>query len=108
PHDRFDIVSPSVDSAFRPDLPLAELERVRKKYAIDGPYLLYVGLLQPRKNLVRLARAFARLKDCGLGHKLVIAGRKAWLYDEFLAAINDLGLDDRLLFTGYVPAEDLP
>jgi glycosyltransferase involved in cell wall biosynthesis len=71
-------------------------------------YLLYLGLLQPRKNLARLARAFAPLREQGHDHKLVIVGKRAWLYDEMLAEIETLGLDDRIHFTGYVDQEDIP
>lgn len=108
PVDRFDVVSPAADAIFHtgldPDLQSAALARLN----LDGPYVLYVGLLQPRKNLVRLAQAYARLRKQGLEHKLVIVGRRAWLYDELLTAIDALKLGDRLIFTDYVPRSDLP
>ncbi len=106
--DRFDLVQPPADPAFRP-VPGAEAkQRVGERYGIDGPFVLYMGLLQPRKNLVRLARAFARLEDAGLDHRLVIAGKRAWLYGDMLREIEELGLGDRLVFTDYVEPEDLP
>ncbi len=108
PVDRFDVVSPAVDAIFQPNLDPAAQAGVLERLGLDGPYLLYVGLLQPRKNLVRLAEAFARLRHHGLDHKLVIVGRRAWLYDELLAAIDGLKLGDRLIFTDYMPGQDLP
>ena len=108
PLDRFDVVQPCADPAFRPVTCGTALAALREKYTLPEHYVLYVGLLQPRKNLDRLAQAFARLRDRGLEHKLVIVGKRAWLYREMLAHIDALGLEDRLVFTGYVDRADLP
>ncbi|MBP8130934.1 MAG: glycosyltransferase family 4 protein [Candidatus Hydrogenedentes bacterium] len=108
PEDRFDLVQPPVDMAFRPAADPELLDRVRRKYRLPARFVLYVGLIQPRKNLVRLAQAFARLQRHGLDHALVITGKRAWLYQEAVDAIARLDLQDRLIFTDYVPREDLP
>jgi glycosyltransferase involved in cell wall biosynthesis len=91
------------------------LAAVRNRYGLQGPYLLYVGTLHPRKNLVRLVQAFARLpallSAAGRptpGLQLVLAGRKGWLYDDIFAQVRRLDLEDRVILTGYVPDEDLP
>ena len=81
---------------------------MREKYDIPKDFVLYVGALQPRKNLVRLATAFSRLKARGLPHALVLAGKRAWLAADMLAAIEALELGERLRYTGYVAREDLP
>lgn len=106
--DRFDLVQPPTDPLFRPVADAAVIAQARKRYGLPQDYVLYVGLLQPRKNLVRLARAFARLKGRGLDHKLVIVGKRAWLYREMLDEIAALDLSDRVVFTGYVDRADLP
>jgi glycosyltransferase involved in cell wall biosynthesis len=74
------------------------------------PYFLYVGTLQPRKNLERLVAAFAQLAaDPALADvHLVLAGRKGWLYDSLFAQVEHLGLAGRVIFPGYVPDEALP
>ena len=108
PEDHFTVVSPSIDAHFAPVTDAARLDAVRAKYGLPPRYALYVGALQPRKNLARLAAAFARLLDRGLDHRLVVVGRRAWLYGEMLAQIDALNLGDRLMFTGYVDASDLP
>ena len=73
----------------------------------SNDYLLYVGTLQPRKNLVRAIEAFGLLKrDSTL--KFVIAGKKGWLYDEIFEKVKELNLENEVIFTGYVPDEDLP
>jgi glycosyltransferase involved in cell wall biosynthesis len=88
-----------------------ELQRVRHIYGIDGDYVLSVGSIQPRKNLVRLIKAYAELRGARAGNKcpkLVIVGRCAWLYDETLRALEQTGVKDSVVLTGYVPESDLP
>lgn len=86
---------------------------VRHKYGIAGPgYLLYVGTLQPRKNLKRIIEAFARVAGtpAGAGIQLVLAGGQGWLFEQMRlpALVAQLGLTDRVLFPGYVADADLP
>jgi glycosyltransferase involved in cell wall biosynthesis len=95
-----------------------ELAAVREHYGIAGRYLLYVGTLQPRKNLARVIEAFARLAgdpSAGSGQaaaladvQLVLAGKRGWLYDDLFAQVERLGLAGRVRFPGYIPDDDLP
>jgi len=86
-----------------------ETDAILSKYGIPAEYLLYVGTIQPRKNLDTLIEAFARLKrGDGSRHKLVIVGRKGWLYKRLFARIKELGLESEIIFTGFVPDEELP
>ncbi|MFN8454747.1 MAG: glycosyltransferase family 1 protein [Anaerolineae bacterium] len=84
----------------------------KNKYNIEGDYLLYLGTLQPRKNLLRLVEAFAQLINSGVQNysfaslKLVIAGSKGWLYNDIFARAQALGLAGRVLFPGFVAADD--
>jgi glycosyltransferase involved in cell wall biosynthesis len=96
---------------FRPVHNNQELQRVRQTYGIDGEYILCVGSIQPRKNLARLLAAYARLRDTwtsGRLPKLVVVGKRAWLYHETLRSIESNGIGDSVIMTGYVPASDLP
>lgn len=72
-----------------------------------GGYILYVGMLEPRKNVDRLVEAFGTVADQLSGIDLVIAGRRGWMYEEIFARVEALGLRDRVRFTGYVVSEDL-
>jgi glycosyltransferase involved in cell wall biosynthesis len=82
---------------------------IRRKYDIPEKYILYVGTIQPRKNLDTLIEAFNCLKkDRGIKQKLVVVGRKGWLYDRLFARIDELGLNEDVIFTGFVPDEELP
>jgi len=90
-------------------------KKIKKKYGIEGDYILYVGTLQPRKNLSRLIEAFGKLKTQNLPAgrqgsklKLVIAGKKGWLYEDIFQKVKDLDLEKYVIFTGFVPDKDLP
>lgn len=83
-----------------------KINQVLGKYKLKKPYLLFVGVIQPRKNLVRLIEAFSKLEEPSLS--LVLAGRLGWMYDEIVAAPTKFGVKDKVHFLGYVPEEDLP
>lgn len=78
------------------------------RLGIAWPYVLFLGTIQPRKNLQRMIRAFTHVVAAGLPHGLVIAGRMGWLTDPIRAEAEASGLTDRVHFTGYVPDADLP
>lgn len=105
--DKISVVYPGFDKeTYHSKIPKTKQIQVREKYGITGKYLLYVGTLQPRKNLNRLVEAFAKLKNKQI--KLVIGGKKGWLYDQIFEQVKDLKLENRVLFLGFVPNEDLP
>jgi glycosyltransferase involved in cell wall biosynthesis len=84
-------------------------DRLRQAYGIAAPFILYVGNLEPRKNLSRLLEAFAELKRKELMvHKFVIVGQKAWFYDGVFETIRNHSLGEEVILTGYIPANDLP
>ena len=88
-----------------------ELQRVRHTYGIDGKYILSVGSIQPRKNLARLVQAYASLRDTHSETdlpKLVLVGKRGWLYDETLRALEQNKVESSVILTGYVPESDLP
>jgi len=86
------------------------LADVQARYGIAGRYLLYVGTLQPRKNLARVIEAFACLAGdpAFSGLQLVLAGKKGWLYADLFAQVERMGLPGRVLFPGYIEDADLP
>ncbi len=107
PRSRITTVYEAPASVFRPIADDETLGRVRRKYRLPDRFILNVGSLEPGKNRTRLIQAFHRLRRRGLEHKLVIAGGKAWKYEDDFALVGRLGLRDEVLFTGYVPAEEL-
>ncbi|MBS3909163.1 MAG: glycosyltransferase family 4 protein [Actinobacteria bacterium] len=84
------------------------LDTVRNTYALPQEYILYVGTLEPRKNIPFLIDAFSALKQQHLiPHKLVIAGKKGWLYGEIFKKVTEIGLENEIVFTGFVEDVDL-
>lgn len=105
--DRVTVVYPGYGPDFTPVRDSARIAAVRARYRIPDPYVIYVGTLQPRKNLVTLMDAMAALVAQGRAEHLVIAGKKGWLYQSLFTYVQQLGLEERIHFTGYVPQEDL-
>ena len=107
---RISVVQGAVDTgAFRRVSDGEALQAVRQKYAIgDRPYIFALSTLEPRKNYPRLVRAFdAARRDSGLPHRLVIGGKKGWLYDEIFATVRELGVEQEVHFPGFVDDADL-
>jgi glycosyltransferase involved in cell wall biosynthesis len=97
-----------VNSAFRPINDPVAKRKIAEKYDLPERFILYVGLIEPRKNLPLLISAYRRLLDSGENYKLVLVGRYGWMYDELLKQMNNLDLEGMIHFTGYVSQEDLP
>ena len=96
---------------FKPQ-PKEKIQRVKKIYKISGDYIIFVGTLQPRKNLERLIETFSQLthqsSTATLHSQLIIVGKKGWLYDSIFQKAKDLDIAGRVIFTDYVSENDLP
>jgi glycosyltransferase involved in cell wall biosynthesis len=103
---RIEVVYPGVEDRFHPIEDQTLLEKVRARYGLPPKFILGLGTLQPRKNFTRLIKAFADLRFADL--RLVIAGGKGWLYEEIFATVARLGLEEKVVFPGFVADEDLP
>lgn len=111
PVEKVRVVYPGRDEALAPVRDPAALAAVRAKYGLTGRYVLHIGTLQPRKNLIRLVEAFSEVpkREPELGDlRLVLAGKKGWLCEGLFRRVAELGLQERVLFPGYVPDGDLP
>jgi glycosyltransferase involved in cell wall biosynthesis len=97
-----------VDPSFRKIEDSAKLCLIRERYQLPDPFILYVGLVEPRKNLPGLIRVYARLVESGAKHALVVAGRTGWMSEGVFGLVEELDLRERVRFTGYVPQQDLP
>lgn len=86
-----------------------DVEMVKEKYKINGEYFLYLGTIEPRKNIERLIRAYGALyeqrKDIP---KLILAGKKGWLYEDIFNTLEELKLHDVVKFLGYIEIQDAP
>lgn len=84
-----------------------DLEKNRQRFHLSGPFLLFVGTLEPRKNLPFLVRVFARVLPSFPGLKLVLVGRKGWGSPEVLAAIQGENVADHVIWLQDVDDESL-
>jgi glycosyltransferase involved in cell wall biosynthesis len=113
PAERVIVIPDGVTPEFSAADP-GEVADFRQRVGLPGRYILFLGTLEPRKNLVRLVEAYALLRSraqAGSGliiPPLVIAGAKGWFYQEIFARVTDLGMGDQVIFPGFAPAEELP
>jgi glycosyltransferase involved in cell wall biosynthesis len=84
------------------------IDSIKLKHGIKDPYLLYIGTIEPRKNLAALVKAYHRLLNAGHNYKLVIAGKRGWGYKKLYRLIKQLGLKNDVIFTGFIPEKDKP
>lgn len=100
----------AVGENFQAKISARKLEAVRKKYDLPQKFILYIGTLQPRKNLPALIEAFVHIpteKRDGL--KLVLAGGKGHNFDQEIEAyIKNFSLQDHIILPGFIPEEDKP
>ncbi len=109
PEERIGVIMQSFDPAMLLPRDAAQGRALRGKYGLSEGYILYVGTIQPRKNLLSLIEAYDLLRrEQPELPKLVIVGRKGWLYERLFARISELGLSGDVVFTGFVPDEELP
>jgi glycosyltransferase involved in cell wall biosynthesis len=109
PEEKIAVVYHGVDPSFRKITSPVTLNRVRTKYDIPDRYILFVGNLEPKKNLHRLIDAFLLLKTKKtIPHKLLIVGQDGWKSKDIFRKIKTSGFASDIVFTGYVAREDLP
>lgn len=114
--NKIKVIYEAAGDEFKVETNLNKIEQVKKKYKINGDYILNVGTLEPRKNLEFLVKVFADVIKTNIKYsilnikdlKLVIAGKKGWRYENIFALIKKLNIQDRVIFTDYVDEGDLP
>lgn len=105
PADKITVTHHGADGEFRPLPDTEACSRLAQTYRLPTPFLLFLGTLEPRKNLTTLVKALAPLKE-KIPHTLVLVGQKGWLWEEIFQTVDQIGLRDRVLWTGYIPDED--
>ena len=109
--ERVSVTPAAAPSYFAPVTDETELRRIRMTYGIERDYILALGSIQPRKNLVRLIKAYSSLcqgRAQGELPLLVLAGKRGWLESETLRAAETSNARKDIRFIGYVPDADLP
>lgn len=92
------------DEGFQP----TENDSALRKYGIKKPYILFVGTIEPRKNLLELLEAYSFVRKKGLPHQLVLAGKDGWQNDAFKRALANHEFNSDIILTGYTQREELP
>jgi glycosyltransferase involved in cell wall biosynthesis len=107
--DRIHVIENGVSEHFTPVRDEERLTRVLKKYGLDRPYILFVGTMETKKNLVGLLNAYEELKkNESIDEILVVAGSMKWAYREFSRLVKEKDLEKDVLCTGYIDQEELP
>jgi len=106
--EKIEVVYPGVDARFRPVVNRAAIESVLSRYRVDEDYILYTGIYKRRKNHAGLLHAFREFTGNGYRAKLVIAGPIGEGELELRRLAVDLGIAQKIVFTGHVPDSDLP
>lgn len=110
PEAKLHVIHEGVSARFRADVPSRDLQRVRERYHLPENFLLFVGTIEPRKNLVTLFQAFKALREQApdLAEELIIAGKHGWLADATYRAVHVNNLTGLVRFVGRVDDNDLP
>ncbi|MGH2506386.1 MAG: glycosyltransferase family 4 protein [Ktedonobacteraceae bacterium] len=102
-------VYPCLDERFTQTVTDAEIQAFRGRHGLEQQFLLYLGTLEPRKNIPLLLDAYARFRQMtGMQIKLVLAGSKGWLYDAIFARVQQLDLENDVIFPGFVSDIEQP
>ncbi len=109
PRGRISVVHAAVEDDYCP-APLAQVEEFRRQRGLPERFVLYLGTLEPRKNVTAVVDAFARWVQAtgDSATHLVLAGAKGWYYEQVFRRVQEVGLPDRVHFPGYVPSAELP
>ncbi len=109
PDNKIEVIYHGISKRFKKVTESKVLNKVQEKYRLPEKFILFVGNIEPKKNLVRLLMAYNQLKkNNNIEHKLVIIGKKAWKYKSVFKTLKVLKLDNDTFFPGYIPENDLP
>jgi glycosyltransferase involved in cell wall biosynthesis len=109
PEEKVRVIYIGIDGMYKPINDQHQLDSVKIRSGITNRFILHVGSLNPRKNIPRLIEAYNRLPpDIRQEYQLVIAGKSGWKADEVFAEVKQIGLEDKVVFTGFMGDNDLP
>lgn len=107
PSEKIEVINLGIDSSYHP-IEKKELQDFRRKEEIFGSFILYVGTLKKRKNVLNIIKAYKKIKEKKIKEKLVIVGNKSGEYQNIYKTVKNLGLKKDVFFTGYVDEKLLP
>lgn len=106
--DRIHTVYNGIDhDKFFPIKDFQKIQKIKEKYNLFHPFILFLGTIEPRKNILRLIKAYFELKNQQkIIQKLVICGKKGWFYEEIFAFVKENKLEEDVIFLGYIDEND--
>jgi glycosyltransferase involved in cell wall biosynthesis len=105
--DKITVIYEAAAPHFSPQ-PAEKVAAMRRKYGLPDRYIVRVGTLEPRKNLIRVLEALHQLRLRGQVLPLVLVGSKGWLYEGFFRRLAELQMEDQIILPGYIPDSELP
>ena len=108
PSEKITVIYEAADPALRPESDPKRIAEVRARYANNQPFLFLVSVIEPRKNIRALVDALRVLRERGFPHRLLVAGRKGWLYQDTFDHVRQIGMASQVDFLDHVPDADLP
>jgi glycosyltransferase involved in cell wall biosynthesis len=107
--DAIAVVYPVVDEDFQPCLDLERLRAFRARHQLPDRYILFLGTLEPRKNILSLVEAYARLRSLDpQAPRLIVAGARGWYFEDIFERVKALALEPYITFAGYISREEQP
>jgi len=107
PPEKIDVTHLGVSEHFKP-MDKKEIDGYKKKQNLTNPYILFVGAIEPKKNITTIIKAFSYCIQKLPELTLVLAGKPSWKYQEIFTLINSLHLEKKVRLLNFVPYEDLP
>ena len=109
PEDKLRVIYPAIDADFQPVRDERRLAEFRAARGLPERYILFLGTLEPRKNLITLVEAYARLRESDDSvPPLVLAGAKGWYYSALFERVQSLRIQPHITFAGYISREEQP
>lgn len=108
PQDKVVTIPLGVSDDFHPIQDQSVLERIKKNYLLPDIFFLYVGTLEPRKNITMLLNAYQQYRHQGGNASLILVGQLGWMVDDLIRKLQDPRIESQIRWLGYIPQEDLP
>lgn len=99
------VTYPGIKEPYRGDV--LSMNELQKQYKIPGEFILFVGTLQPRKNIERLIESFSQILPSHQDLSLIIIGKQGWLYEDIIAAPKKFGVEKNVIFLSYIDDQTL-
>jgi glycosyltransferase involved in cell wall biosynthesis len=107
PPDKITVIYEGVNPALCPVTDSEKIAQARARYAKNRPFLLFLGTIEPRKNIATLVDVLRVLRQQGYMHRLLVVGRKGWLYQSTFDHVKKNGMESEVEFLDFIPDEEL-